>query len=372
MRIGIDARMLNASGIGRYVTNLILELQKIDQKNSYFVFLLKKDLNQIKFNKNFTPVIADFIWYSFREQLEFPKILKQQKLDLVHFPHLNVPIFYQGKFIVTIHDLTHMDFKMSRASAHNRIYYEIKHQTHKGVMLSALKRSQQIITPSNFVKEEIVTRFDINPTKIAVTLEAADGTFLSLIKKINPPKAKKVLEKYGIKPPFLFYVGNAHPHKNIDGLIKAFGQLRQKYQYLQLVLSGKEDFFWQRLKQEINEEDVIFTGFVNDNELIAFYKSAQAYIFPSFSEGFGIPLLEAMACGCPVVSSNKTALPEVGGDAALYFDPYNQEDMVEKIIQILNNQKLRKSLIEKGEKRVQQFSWQKMAKQTLEVYAKCG
>lgn len=368
MKIGIDARMINASGIGRYIKNLIEGLQKIDKKNEYIIFLLKEDFENLKFQNNFKKVLAEYIWYGYKEQTIFVKLLNSFKFDLVHFPHLNVPIFYRGKFVVTIHDLTHVDFKMIRASAHNRIYYEVKHQVHKLVMYSALIRSQKIITPSNFVKEEIVSRYNIKPDKVAVTLEAVDTKFITTVIKMRPISTKRDLDKFGIKPPYLFYAGNAHPHKNVEGLIKAFIALRKKYQYLQLVLSGREDFFWKRLRNEVNQRDIVFTGFVTDQQLAMLYKNAQAFCFPSFSEGFGIPILEAMACKTPVICSNRTSLPEVGGNAAIYFDPDNLDDMVVKISKVLNDQKLRKELIAKGGKRVRQFSWEKMVQQTLDIY----
>lgn len=367
-RIGIDARMINASGIGRYIKNLLLEFQKLDKENNYFIFLLKEDYEKINFTKNFQSVLADFRWYGIKEQRKFPPILNRYKLDLLHVPHFNVPIFYQGKFIVTIHDLIHLDFKMKRASTHSFLTYEIKHQLYKQLMKKVINKSQKILTPSNFVKEEIVTRWKIGQAKITVTQEAVEDYLLNLIKRNDEKQAKETREKFNIKLPFLFYVGNAHPHKNVEGLIKAFLELRKNYQYLQLVLSGNDSYFWQRIRQEYHHQAIIYTGFVTDRELVALYKGAQAYVFPSFSEGFGIPLLEAMACGTPVVSSNQTSLPEVGKDAAVYFNPHDQTDMVKKISLVLNDQKLRKSLIKKGEERVKGFSWKKLAKQTLAVY----
>ena len=334
----------------------------MDKENEYVVFFLEKDIHQLRLNHNFKAVIADFVWYSFREQIKFPAILYKQKLDIVHFPHFNVPILYRGEYVLTIHDLTHLDFKMSRASVHNRLYYEIKHQTYKKVFSESLKKSEKIITVSNFVKEQIINRYNIVPAKIAVTYEAVDSIFSSSVK----------MEKPIIKSPYIFYVGNAHPHKNVEGLIKAFRKLKLEYKNLQLVFSGKEDFFWERVKKEFSDKDIIYKGFVTDKELRNLYENAKAFVFPSFSEGFGIPLLEAFALGCPVISSNKTALPEIGGNAALYFDPYDVNDIANKILHVLNNVSLRKSLIEKGKKRIKLFSWKKMAEETLEVYKECA
>ncbi len=369
MKIGIDARMINASGIGRYITNLLNNLVELDKENEYFVFLKKSDLNSIDFqNKNFQKVEADFNWYSFQEQISFPSVLYKYRLDLMHFPHFNIPVFYNGKFVVTLHDLTHYDFKMSRASMHNRLYYEIKHQVHKLVMFQAFNKSKKIITVSNFVKDELIRRFKIRKSKIEVTYESGGRDFIKMKNKLTKNQEIEILEKFSIKKPYLFYIGNTHPHKNVEGLIEAYLKLRNNYQYLQLVIAGTDDFFLERIKVKYQHKDIIYTGFVTDEQLTTLYLNAQAFVFPSFSEGFGIPILEAFALSCPVVLSNKTALPEVGGEACLYFDPYNIDDMAEKISKVLNDQKLREYLIKKGLKRYKLFSWEKLAKETLKVY----
>lgn len=368
MRIGIDARMLEASGIGRYLKNLITELQASDSTNEYFIFVLKKDYDKLSVEKNFHKIAVNFLWYGYKEQLLFPRLLNQHKLDLVHFPHFNIPVLYRGKFIVTIHDLTHLSFKMSRASAHNRIYYEVKHQVHKQVMYRALKKSLRVITVSNFVKKDLISRCNIESSKIDVIYEGADEELVRTAKRLLSQERQQIIKKLNISSPFLLYVGNAHPHKNIEGLIKVFQAIKNKYKDLQLVLSGREDFFWKRLKHRTHDKDIIFTDFVTEKELAAIYLDAEAFVFPSFSEGFGIPMVEAMAIGCPVVSSNKTALPEVGADAAIYFNPYDGKDMEEKILSVLGDGKLRECLVAQGLKRSRQFSWKRMAQQTLGVY----
>ncbi len=176
------------------------------------------------------------------------------------------------------------------------------------------------------------------------------------------------MNHFEIKEPFIFYVGNAHPHKNVEGLITVFLKLVEKYPDLKLVLSGHDHYFWKRVKKENQHKNIIYTGFVTDEQLISLYKSAKAYIFPSFEEGFGLPLLEAMVCKSPVVSSNKGSLSEIGGDAALYFDPNREDDMYQKIDEILSSSVLRQQLIKKGDLRVAKFSFSKMAKETLKIY----
>lgn len=368
MKIVIDARMYGDFGIGRYNKNLIRHLQKIDKTNKYFILHLKEDFEKYQYQENFTKVKADFHWYGLTEQFKLPFILNKIKPDLVHFPHFNVPFFYGGNFVMTIHDLTHQYFAMKRATTHSGLMYFIKQKGYQVILKNAVNKSRKIITPSNYVKDLIKKEYEINNEKIEVTPEAVEEKLISLASNISEKEIGEVTRKFNIKPPFIFYVGNAHPHKNVEGLIKTFIELRKSYQNLTLVLSGHDKFFWERIKSEYKHKDIIYTGKVSDKELVALYKSAQVYVCPSLEEGFGIPLLEAMGCGVPVISSNKASLPEVGGDAAIYFDSLDQTDMVTKIKEVLDNQKLRKDLIEKGLKRYKQFSWEKLAKATLEVY----
>jgi glycosyltransferase involved in cell wall biosynthesis len=366
-RIVIDARFWSESGIGRYLRNLVRELQLLDIKNDYFILLLKKDYNKVKLNSNFQKVLADFSWYGVDEQVKLPQILGQLKPDLVHFPHFNVPIFYRGKFVVTIHDLIHRHFQMRRATTHNPLFYKIKTLGYDRAFQTAARKSLGIITPSDFIKEQLIDELGVKKEKIMVTPEAVDENFAKLAREVSKKDFQLLVKKFKISGLYLFYVGNAHPHKNLPNLIAAFVRLRAKYPKLQLVLSGPDHYFWRQLKKD-KVSGLVFTGFVSEKELAVLYKNAQAFVFPSLEEGFGIPVLEAMACGCPVISSNYASLPEVGGEAAIYFDPRNIQDMMEKIEQVLNSSELKKKLKENGLKRSKQFNWKTLAEQTLEVY----
>lgn len=373
MRIVVDCRLYSVqAGIGRYIRNLIFHLQKIDKKNTYFILLLKKDYDSLVSLNNFIRVVADFKWYGITEQLKLPKLLYELNPDLVHFPHFNVPILYRGKFVVTVHDLTHKYFAMKRATTHGRLIYLLKQSGYKIVFKKAATESGKIITPSCYIKNLITREYSIPEEKIVVTYEAVDNKITSISEKIKKSEIENVMKKFNISPPYLFYVGNAHPHKNVEGLIKAFLKLKEKYKNLKLVLSGSDHYFWQRLKREYRLSGVFYTGAVTDWEMVALYKNASSFVMPSFEEGFGIPILEAMACFAPVVSSNAGALPEVGGDAALYFDPRNTNDTVDKISQVLDSKKLKVELIDKGKMRVKLFSWERLARQTLEVYNQCA
>lgn len=372
MKIGIDARFLNESGVGRYLRNLIENLKTLDKSNQYIIFLLPKDFNDFSKTSNFQKVEADFAWYGFAEQFKFPNLLKHHQIDLIHFPHFNVPIFYPGKFVVTIHDLIHQHHSMKRATTLNPFTFKIKQTGYRKVFKNAVTRSEKILTPSNYVLRLLTDEWNINAEKIIVTEEAVDDKILSLNRKMTIQKARKILKKFKIDPPFLFYVGNAHPHKNIEGLIRAFLKLKTNYSNLKLVLSGNNHFFWQRIISESQHKEIIYTGFITDEELVALYSRAEVFILPSFEEGFGIPMLEAMSCSCPVIASNSSSLPEVGGDAAVYFNPKNIDEITEKISLVLDDKSMRLKLIKKGLERFKKFSWKKMAEQTLEVYSECA
>lgn len=368
MRIVIDGRLWSESGIGRYIRNLVLNLQKLDQKNEYFILHLKKDYDTLVYHNNFNKVLANFRWYGISEQLILPRLLNSLNPDLVHFPHFNVPILYKGKYVVTIHDLIHQHFQMKRATTRDPLTYKIKKYGYKRVFASAAKKSAAIFTPSEFIKNQIVSEWGVDRNKIIVTYEGVEDEFLKILKEIKKDDFKKIAEKYGIQKPYLFYAGNAHPHKNIRSLIQAFLLIKEKHLNLNLVLSGPDHHFWKLVQNEFSRKGIVFTGFVSEKELATLYKNAVMYVIPSLEEGFGIPMLEAFASGCPVVSSGAASLPEVGGDAAIYFDPKDRNDILQKIDQLLINHKLRQQLIEKGLVQVNNFSWKKLAEQTLKLY----
>ncbi|MFA5933042.1 MAG: glycosyltransferase family 1 protein [Microgenomates group bacterium] len=371
MRIVIDARLWSESGLGRYIRNLVLELAKIDSANHYDILLLKKDFDKIDyFRNNFHKVLADFKWYGFAEQIKMPKLLNSLKPDLVHFPHFNVPILYKGKFVVTIHDLIHQHYKTRESTTHNKLMYSMKNLGYKKIFSNAIKKADRIITPSKSVKNQLINEWNIDQAKIEITPEAVDTSLINISKQIRNNDFQKVSHKWGIKKPYIFYVGNAQPHKNIERLIEVFIQIKNKYSEYQLILSGPDNYFWNKTIKRYNVKDLIFTGFLSERELVTLYKNADLFVLPSLEEGFGIPVLEAMACGCPVVCSNTGSLPEVAADAAVYFNPRILKDMEEKISSVLENRKFRKELIEKGELRFKKFSWKRLAHQTLEIYLK--
>lgn len=351
MRIGIDARMSGSAhaGIGRYVENLVEELSR------------NKDLELVLLKPNIPH-------YSLAEQFLMPGIIKKAKVDLMHFPHFNVPVFYSGKYLVTIHDLIKHTSRGMATTTRVPWLYWLKYLGYKFVFRQAVKRAAKILVPSQAVKDELAKTYNLPGDKIVVTYEGVGEKFQH--SAISNQQSAKILAKYNIKKPFVIYTGSVYPHKNIERLIQSIKLLNRSA--VQLVISCARNVFWKRLKNKIQklgaEEFINLVGFVPDEELAVLYTQAEAFVFPTLSEGFGLPGLEAMACGCPVVCSDIPVLREIYGEAALYFDPLNPEEMAEKIWGVISDKKMRDALIEKGLEQVKKYSWQKMARETLEVY----
>lgn len=369
MRIGIDARFYGpkGKGLGRYVQKLLQHLEETEDGSShrYFVFLKKEnfDLYQPQ-SKNFEKVVADFSWYGFKEQLFFPLFLNKYKLDLMHFCHFNVPVLYRKRFVVTIHDLILFHYPTVRNTTLNKAYYKLKLVCYQWTIRSAAKRALKIISVSNFTKSDIVKNLLIDEAKIQTTYEGCD-----LLCHLPKNPVEDILKKYGIMRPYLLYVGNAYPHKNLERLALAFKRVSLKQENLSLVLVGGRDYFFDRLKKRISEnkiERIVFPGFVPDDELDVLYKEAELYVFPSLYEGFGLPPLEALTKNTHVISSCRTSMPEILGDLADYFDPQDENDIAGKILDSLNNKKkIDRSLLEE---KMKKFNWRRMAQETKEIY----
>lgn len=379
-KIGIDARFYGpiGKGLGRYIQEVVDNVIKMDNYNDYVVFLRKDNFDELVINefKNVKKVLVDIQWYSLKEQLLMPFYIWKERLDLIHFPHFNVPFFVPCKFIVTIHDLILTKFKTIRATTLHPFFYELKNLAYRTIIKRALKKSKKILTVSEFTKNDIIEQFKIRPDKIEVIYEGvanlAKGRDSLFVAKLDN---NEVLRDYDINYPFLLYVGNAYPHKNLDFLITSFSKVYKKNNNLRLVLVGKEDYFYRNLKQLVEKEfpniqdnPIIFSGYVPDDKLEIFYKKALVYVFPSLYEGFGLPPLEAMAKGCPVLSSDVSSMPEILAEAALYFNPRDEKDFLNKLDLILKDKNLREKLVKAGEIRCQKFNWWDCAFKTWQIY----
>lgn len=368
MKIGIDARMYGPQtrGIGRYIQKTIEYLENNDPENEYIIFLYSENFDDyIPKNKNFKKILAPWRWYTLKEQIHFLNLIKKHKLDLMHFPHFNVPILYRKPFIVTIHDLIIMQDTQERATTLGPIIYKIKKFFYKKIIKNALNKSKKIIAVSKCTAQDITNIFKIDKNKIQVIYEGIDVT-----KGINSQIDSKQNLRYNIKKPYLLYIGSAYPHKNLERLIKVIEDLNKNTK-INLVLIGKKDFFYKRLEKETNSPNVFFLGYVKDKYLPQIFNGSEAYIFPSRYEGFGLPPLSAMSHGCPVLSSNKSCLPEILQDAAEFFDPNDNESIKNCILKILISPSLKEKLIEKGYLQTQKYSWYKSGKQTLELFKDC-
>ncbi len=384
MHLGIDCRMYGPkqTGIGTYIQYLIKHLTELDNHNEYHLFFLqnaKVTADKIKSsNLNIEIHYVDAPWYSFKEQFILPLTLYNAKLDLMHFTHFNAPILYMKKFIVTIHDLTPMFWPGHKMGGNI-----LRKIAYKAVLKHVVHRSQAIITPSQFTKNDILKYFSIDPKKIFVIYEGIKNKppksqrdyFINNIEKKKKEAKEKLKEKFflNFSFPYILYVGVWRNHKNLTGLIRAFHFLKIKKQIPHhLVICGKEDPYYPEVKILIKrlklEKEVFLTGLITGKKLNLVYRGADAYILPSFYEGFGLTPLEALSQGTPSVVSKVGPMPEVLQEGALFFNPYDIEDMSEKIFRLLSDSKLQKKLLIKGNEILKRYSWKKMANKTLKIY----
>lgn len=357
--IVIDARNRRSS-TGRYTHQLVEHLQQHDTTNRYTILVQPDD--PWKFlNPNFTPVICKFRQFSFNpwDQVAFSWQLYRLKPDLVHFTMTQQPVFYFGNIVTTTHDLTM--FEYARAGRLPGWIHAIRMLAYRFLFWWSHRKSKRIIVPTKYVEQDLINRQPFTKNKISVTYEASEH-FGKM-----PSKPLKTARR-----PFIFHTGSTFPHKNVERLIEAFALIKKEIPDLQLVLSGKKEYYFERLQEEAKNspvyDSILFPGFVSDEEMGWLFQNAECYVLPSLSEGFGIPGLEAMSQDCALVSSNATCLPEVYGDAAEYFDPTDIEDMAGKVASVVKDKGRQKELIRLGKQQVKKYSWSKMSQETLKIY----
>ena len=347
MRLSIDCRMWRSSGIGTYLRNLVPHL--ITLLPNFKIYLLGhiNDLQQINDeNDNVDIVECNSPIYSISEQYEM--LRKMPKCDMFFSPHYNIPLLFRGIQITTIHDLFHIADENYNKTLIMKIYA-------RGMLSAALRKSRIVFTDSNFTLSEMIKYKLPGVEKVRVINIGASFA--------NIEKPLENNDKY------IVYVGNIKPHKNLKRLITAYKILHEKYNIkLPLMIVGEADSFITGIpgfREEIADSAwskwITFTGKVSDEKLISIYQKASILVLPSLYEGFGLPPLEAMACGCPCVVSNVASLPEVCGEAALYCDPYDVQDIARKIYELIVNDDLRETLIAKGFKQVETYKWENTA-----------
>jgi len=378
MNIGIDIRTLmdaQYSGVSEYTYNLVKEILKLDQHNQYKLFYNSyKDIsaripdfrqeNVEIVHSNYPNKIYNYLMHKI---MHYPKVDQQFGFNLFFMPHINFISLTSGcNSILTIHDLSFLRYKE---------YFSLrKNIWHQFINIKKLvKKFNLIIAVSESTKNDLVELCNINPEKIRVIYSGISEQFRKIV--INDIKLLEVKKKYNLPEKFIFYLSTLEPRKNVESIIQAYNELRNKNKNLadmKLVLAGakgwKANNIFKIWEQSKYQEDIIFLGYVKGDDKVYFYNLASLFVYPSFYEGFGFPPLEAMACGTPVVTSSVSSLPEVVGDSAIMVDPYNINDIATAMEQVLTNQDLANLLIKKSLEQARQFSWQKSAREYLEVF----
>jgi glycosyltransferase involved in cell wall biosynthesis len=362
MRFAVDAHAIGRHLTGNevYVRSLLGAFAAIDRESEFLAYVSGPE-GESKVPRRFqTRQIAanPFLRLGF----DLSRNLRQDKPDLLHVQYTS-PLFCPVPTVVSVHDVSFLEhpeyFKKSRAMQ-------------LGITVArSVKRASRIITGSEFARDSIVRAYQLPPEKIVVVPDAASPSFRS----VNRDAAvRKVMSRFRFKGKYVLSVGDLQPRKNHIGLIKAFARLIKDQPQLKhdLVFAGKDTWFGNRVREAAREsgvEDRIhFLGFVTDEDLLLLYNACECFVFPSFYEGFGIPVLEAMACGRAVICSNASSIPEVANGAALLFDPENSDEIVSALADVLRNSDLRARMERLGVQRAAQFTWQKTAEMTLNVY----
>ena len=345
MKVAIDARKLHDFGIGTYIRNLLRQLARLDSSTEYILLCGRGDLDAAaQLGPNFRTVLEPSPNYSIREQFHVPWVLLRERPDVFHAPHYVLPPAVRCRSLVTIHDTIHLEFPQYLP---NRLAYAYA----RASMWSAAHRSARILTVSEASKRDILKFFNVPPEKVVVVYNAIDERFSC---EPPPEDVARVRERFQLDQRFVLYVGNIKPHKNVERLIEAFQALRRAVHRHKL------------------HKHVRFLGYLPDETLAILYRLASVFVFPSLYEGFGLPPLEAMASGTPVVTSNVSSLPEIVGDAAILVDPYSIDAIEEGMRRVLTDPILAADMRRKGLLRARQFSWQQSVAKTLAIYKAIG
>jgi glycosyltransferase involved in cell wall biosynthesis len=368
VRIAIDARKLHDYGIGTYVRNLVYWLGQLGGPDTYVLLCRPRDVDYVRsLGPSFEAWVETSGNYSVREHWSLPWSVARARADLFHAPHYVVSPLVRCPFIVTIHDCIHLRFPEYLP---NRFAPTVA----RTMMRGAARRSKRILTVSQASKQDILHYLHVPTEKVEVIYNGLDER---LATAPDREAVVNVRDRFQLDAPFILYTGNIKPHKNIDRLIEAYSILRRRgFQTTKLLIIGDDVSKYPNLRRLVHRfqlhQYVRFLGFVPDATLAALYRLASVFVFPSLYEGFGLPPLEAMAAGTPVVTSNISSLPEVVGDAALLVDPMDAGAIADAMARILNDTDLRTALIARGRERVKAFSWQRSVRRIRDVYSEVG
>jgi glycosyltransferase involved in cell wall biosynthesis len=382
-RVAIDVRRIRDYGIGSYIRNLLVSLSRRNDDLRYVLAGRPQDLRALPpLDERFQHAAFPRSDAGLVNQIRFPLFLRQFSPDLVHIPLNAVPMFLPRPYVVTVHDMSSLLFgeDLPKHSALRRTFRRMRFRR-------GLERANRVIAVSDATQKDVENLLHIPGQRIRRIHEAIDPKFFTPLHPADARAAgpgalefykRQFVERYQIFEPYLLYAGTIRPQKNIPRLIEAFAVLRAelathpRYANLKLLIIGDEvsrnPLVRRTVLQTQLEKAVRFFGFVSFDTLRMFYEGAEAFVFPSLYEGFGLPPLEAMACGVPVVTSNVSAMPEVVGDAAALVNPENVFDIARGIREVLTTPGYREALIERGRRRAREFSWDETARQVVEVY----
>jgi len=364
VRIGIDARKLHDFGIGTYIRNLLRHLARMDDRTEYVVVCRPEDREALStLGANFRTVPETAGNYTLTEQVRIPLVLRREGVTLFHAPHYVLPPLIRCRSVVTIHDCIHLMFPQYLP---NRFAFDYA----RASIRLAARRATRVLTVSESSKRDILKYVDTEPDKIDVIYNAYDERFA-----IDPAEEDvvRVRERFQLQDEFVLYAGNVKPHKNLERLIEAFHIVRKRgLDHLKLVLIGDDISKYTALRRAVHRHQlhkyVRFLGYLPEETLAVMYRLAGVFVFPSLYEGFGLPPLEAMASGTPVVTSNVSSLPEVAGDAAVLVDPYDPPAIADGIYRVLTDEQLRKDLRHRGVARAGMFSWEQSVRRVRKIY----
>lgn len=375
MKIGIEGQRLSRlkkHGMDMVALELIQNLQAIDTANEYVVFMQPgEDEDVFKPTPNFKIVKLDGGSYPQWEQIALPKAALKEGCQILHCTSNTAPVFSKIPLVVTLHDIIYMEssyLKILNSSA--TLYQKFGNMYRKLVVPAILKKSKKVITVSHFEKNRIADFFGMSGDKrLTAVYNGVSEHFVPVTDEVELTRVK---QKYNLPDHFIFFLGNTDPKKNTKGTLKAFSDFSKTHSEFRLVML---DYDLAELKKILNEignpaliHSIVLTGYVKNTDLPAIYSQSKVFLYPSLRESFGIPMLEAMACGVPVITSNTSSMPEVAGDAAFIIDPYNTNQITDALTKLVSDNQLRTHLIDRGLIRAKQFTWKAMAENVLSIY----
>lgn len=370
MRIGIEAQRIfrkKRHGMDMVAVALIRNLQEMDTENQYFIFVNEtEDSTPIEATENFTVIPLPASPYPIWEQYHLSRAVRKYKLDLLHCTSNTAPVFCQTKLVITLHDIIYLEkINLKEGSWYQRMGNLYRRWNVPAVV----KKAKGIFTVSAFEQGRITRHFGLDPSAVAVVYNGVASHF----KPESLSRQQEVRKTYALPKPFLLFLGNTDPKKNLKGVLKSLALLESaKVSFPVLVMPDIGEDVLQSMLSEIGAPQLLskihLTGYIPNEDLPAIYSQALLFLYPSLRESFGLPILEAMACGCPVITSNTSSMPEVAGNAAMLIDPFDAESICRAIKQLLKNKEVREELIEKGYQRPPLFDYKKAAAKTLDKY----